>query len=146
MKANVNKIAKNDFKTAQNVTQIALFLCIFTGIPWMKGYIRTRNVYCNWLAKSTLHEYISKWFLTGHPANTDTKLWYQGKACEHLWEWKYSIGSNIPCFFPGIGRKNPLLSADLHSTYQVDWMFQKWRELFSRIRLLWGNLTLSPTC
>ena len=73
-----NKIAKNDFKTAQNVTQIALFLCIFIGIPWIKGYIRTRNVYCNWLAKSMLYEYISKWFLTGHPANTE--LGYQGKA------------------------------------------------------------------
>ena len=67
-------------KTTQNVTQIPLYLCIFIGIPWIKGYMQIRNVYCNWLAKNMLHEYISKWFLAEHPANTDTKLWYEGKA------------------------------------------------------------------
>ena len=45
-------IAKNEYKTSQNVTKVALFLGLFIEIPQIKGYMRIRNVHYNWLAKN----------------------------------------------------------------------------------------------
>ena len=83
--------------------------------------MRIRNVHCNWLAKNMLHEYISKRFLAGHPANTGHELVVSRESIdtsasvafifstvlEHPGEWTYSTGSNIPYFFRDRAKQPP---------------------------------------
>ena len=104
------------------------------------GYMRIQNVHCNWLAKNVTWVHIE--VISGrHPANTRHEFVVSRESSttstsvafifftvgEHLMEWTYGIGCNIPCFFPGSGEIIPLLhqgrSADFHSSDQVDWMF-----------------------
>ena len=103
------------------------------------GYMRIQNVHCNWLAKNVTWVHIE--VISGrHPAYTRHEFVVSRESSatstsdafifftvgEHLMEWTYGIGSNIPCFFPGSGEIIPLLhqgrSADFHSSDQVHWI------------------------